>query len=52
MVTGHGKLWSYLHRFGLTDNLTCPCGGGGGEEQQQQQKQTTDHLIFQCKNTK
>jgi hypothetical protein len=40
MVTGHGKLRSYLHRLGLTDNLMCPF-----EEEQQ----TTDHLIFQCK---
>jgi len=30
LVTGHGKLGSYFHRFGLTDNLICP-GGGGGE---------------------
>jgi len=28
-------------RFGLTDNLMCPC-----EEEEQQ---TSDHLIFQCK---
>jgi len=44
MVTGHGKLRSYLHRSGLTDNPMCPCKEGeedGGE-------QTTDHLIFQC----
>jgi hypothetical protein len=40
MVTGHGKLRSYLHRFGLTDNPTRPC-----EEEQQ----TTDHSIFHCK---
>jgi hypothetical protein len=25
MVTGHGKLRSYLYRFGLTDNPMCPC---------------------------
>ena len=42
ILTGRGKLRSYLHRFGLTDNLMCPC-----EEEEQQQ--TTDHLIFQCK---
>jgi hypothetical protein len=24
MVTGHGKLRSYLHRFGITDNPMCP----------------------------
>ena len=38
MVTGHGKLTSYLHRFRLTDNPMCPC----------KEEQTTDHLIFQC----
>jgi len=25
MLTGHGKLRSYLYRFGLTDNPMCPC---------------------------
>ena len=25
MVTGHGKLRSYYHRFGITDNPTCQC---------------------------
>jgi len=27
MVTGHGKLRSYVHRFGLTDNPMSPCEG-------------------------
>jgi len=40
MLTGHGKISSYLHRFGLKDNPMCPC-----EEEQQ----TVDHLIFKCK---
>ena len=40
MLTGHGKLRSYLRKFGLRDNPTSPC-----EEEQQ----TTDHLILQCK---
>jgi len=39
VLTGHGKLRSYLHRFGLTDNPMCPC----------EEEQTRDHLIFQCK---
>jgi len=39
MVTGHGKLRSYLHRFGLTDNPMCPC----------EEEQTTDHLVFHFK---
>ena len=25
MLTGHGKISSYLHRSGLTDNPMCPC---------------------------
>jgi len=40
MVTGHGKLRSYVHRFGLIDNLKCPC---------EEEEQTTNHLIFYCK---
>jgi hypothetical protein len=47
MVTGHGKLRTYRHRLGLTDNPMCPCKEE--EEEQQQQQQTIDHLIFQCK---
>jgi len=42
IVTGHGKLKSHLHRFGLTDNLMCLC-------EEDEEEQTTDHLIFQCK---
>ena len=41
MVTGHGKLRSYLYRFRLTDNPTCPC--------EETEDQTTHHLIFRCK---
>jgi hypothetical protein len=40
MITGHGKLRSYLHRFGLIDNVMCVC---------EEEEQTTDQLIFQCK---
>ena len=40
MVTRHGKLRSYLHRFGLTDNPMCPC--------ENKEEQTTNHLISQC----
>ena len=39
MLTGHGKLRSYLHRFGLTDNAMSPC---------EEEEQTADRLIFQC----
>jgi hypothetical protein len=37
MVTGHGNLKSYLHRFGLTDNPMCLC---------EEEEQMVDHLIF------
>jgi ribonuclease HI len=40
IVTGHGKTKSYLHRFKLVDNLTCPCSEG---------VQTPEHLIYDCK---
>ena len=39
MVTGHGKLRSYLHRSGLIDKPKCPC----------EEEQTTNHLVFHCK---
>jgi hypothetical protein len=42
MVTGHWKLRSYLHRFGLTDNPMSPCEG-------EEEEETTDHLICMCK---
>ena len=40
LVIGYGKLRSYLHRFGITDNPMWPC---------EEEEQTADHLIFQCK---
>jgi len=40
MATGHGKLGSYLHRFGLIDNPKCPCD--------EEKEQTKNYLIFQC----
>jgi len=39
LVTGHGKSKSYLHRFKLIDNPTCPCNEG---------QQTSEHIIFEC----
>jgi len=42
MLTGYGKLRSYLHRFGLTNNPMCPC-------EEEEEKKSTDHLMFQCK---
>jgi hypothetical protein len=39
VVTGHGKFRSYLHRFKIIDDLTCPCQMG---------PQSTEHLIREC----
>jgi len=40
IITGHGKISSYLHRFGLIDTPMCPC---------EEEEETVDHLIFKCK---
>jgi hypothetical protein len=39
MVTGHGNVRSYLHRFKISETPTCPCGT---------MDQTIDHLLFEC----
>jgi hypothetical protein len=39
VVTGHGTLRSYLHRFKIIDDPTCPCQTGS---------QTTEHPIREC----
>ena len=39
MVTGHGNIHSYLHRFRIRGTPTCPCGI---------QDQRIDHLLFEC----
>ena len=39
MLTGHGNIKAYLHRFKLIDSATCPCG---------KNDQTTDHLLYEC----
>jgi hypothetical protein len=39
LVTGHGKTKSYLHRFKLADDPTCPCNQG---------PLTPDHIIYDC----
>jgi len=39
MVTGHGNIRSYLHRFKISETQICPCGTTD---------QTIDHLLFQC----
>ena len=40
IVPGQGKTKSYLHRFKLTDNPTCPCNEG---------VHTPEHLMYECK---
>jgi hypothetical protein len=39
LVTGHGNLKSYLHRFKIIEAPDCPCGNGN---------QTTEHVLFDC----
>ena len=40
IITEHRKTKSYLHRFNLADNPTCPCNEG---------VQTPEHIIYECK---
>ena len=39
MVTGHGNIRSYLHRFKIIGTPTCSCGTN---------EQIIDHLLFEC----
>jgi len=39
LVTGHGKTKSYIYRFKITDNATCPCN---------MKDQTLDHRLNNC----
>jgi hypothetical protein len=39
MVTGHGNIRSYLHRFKIIETPICPCGT---------KDQTILHLLFEC----
>ena len=39
MVTGHGNIKSYLHRFKIIESPICPCGT---------KDQTIDHLLYEC----
>ena len=43
ILTGHGNIKAYLHRFHISDEQTCPCGEGA---------QTTDHIIYDCAKLK
>jgi len=40
MVTGHGNIRSYLHRFKILETPTCSCGT---------KDQTINHLLYECK---
>jgi hypothetical protein len=39
IVSGHGKLRSYFHRFKILDDPTCLC---------KKSSQTADHLLWEC----
>jgi hypothetical protein len=39
MITDHGNIKTYLHRFKLIDSPKCPCGHND---------QTTEHLLLDC----
>jgi hypothetical protein len=39
MVTRHGNVRSYLHRFKIIETPICPCSTTD---------QTIDHLLFEC----
>jgi len=43
LVTGHDKTKSYLHRFKLTDKVTCPCN---------MEDQTLVHKLNNCTRRK
>jgi hypothetical protein len=40
VMTGHGKIKAYLHRFKLIGLATCPC--------RDNTDQTIDHIIYEC----
>jgi hypothetical protein len=39
MITGHGNIKSYLHRFKIIEAPNCPCGN---------ENQTTEHILLEC----
>ena len=43
IVTGHGNIKSYLHRFKIIDTPNCPCGNGN---------QTTEHITRMYNTTR
>ena len=40
LLTGHGRLRSYYHRFKITNNPMCSCN---------QEEETVKHVIYKCK---
>jgi len=39
LVTGHGNIKSYLHRFRIIEAPDCPCGNGN---------HTAEHILLEC----
>jgi len=39
ILTGHGNIKAYLHKYKIIDDPTCPCRKG---------RQTVQHIIFDC----
>jgi hypothetical protein len=39
IVTGHGNIKAYLHKYNILDDPTCHCRKG---------QQTVQHIIFDC----
>ena len=39
LVTGHGNIKSYLHRFRIIEAPDCPFGNGN---------QTAEHILLEC----
>jgi hypothetical protein len=40
MVTGHGNIKAYLHKFKIQESPICSCKRG---------EQTVEHVIYDCK---
>jgi hypothetical protein len=40
MVTGHGNIKTYLHKYKIIQNPMCPCKQG---------EQSVDHILYDCK---
>jgi hypothetical protein len=39
MVTGHGNIKTYLHKYKIIENPKCSCNKG---------ERTVDHVIYDC----